>query len=237
MIKQHAQQLLTVQEAATFFKVKEPTIQRWCRQGRIPAIRRGKSWRIPWDTTIEVEGSMQAPADDALLAPPSIAAPAGPGWHGLMVVDHDLALEEALAPLRLHVHSLNDLRLVRFSLSLRSTSDGKASLPALKAAWEQRLASFNRNDRVVILVVNDEDVAFQSEADSDEWEEYLNLSVRDRPLTIICVRDDRWGVRHRLEVRPQSFAAHDMIWFQSRSSSYSLMPDRLGPQTASGAQE
>lgn len=42
-----SQKLLTVSEVAAYFRVSKATILRWCAQGRIPAIRIGREWRIP----------------------------------------------------------------------------------------------------------------------------------------------------------------------------------------------
>ncbi|MDZ4371595.1 MAG: helix-turn-helix domain-containing protein [Phenylobacterium sp.] len=38
---------LTVKEAAGLLRTAEQTVYRWCRSGRIPAIKVGKEWRIP----------------------------------------------------------------------------------------------------------------------------------------------------------------------------------------------
>lgn len=39
-------ELLTVEEVAHYLGVRPVTIYRWCREGRLPAIKVGKSWRI-----------------------------------------------------------------------------------------------------------------------------------------------------------------------------------------------
>ena len=42
-------ELLTASEVAAYFRVSKATILRWCAEGRIPAIRIGREWRIPAD--------------------------------------------------------------------------------------------------------------------------------------------------------------------------------------------
>ena len=38
--------LLTVKEVAGYFWVSTATIQRWCRAGKLPAVRLGHEWRV-----------------------------------------------------------------------------------------------------------------------------------------------------------------------------------------------
>ena len=38
--------LLTVVEVATYFRISRVTVWRWCQQGILPAIRVGRGWRI-----------------------------------------------------------------------------------------------------------------------------------------------------------------------------------------------
>lgn len=40
------EELVTVDEVADYLKVHPMTIYRWCREGRLPAIKIGKEWRI-----------------------------------------------------------------------------------------------------------------------------------------------------------------------------------------------
>ncbi len=39
-------EILTVQEVATYFRVSRVTVWRWCQRGIIPAFQIGRSWRI-----------------------------------------------------------------------------------------------------------------------------------------------------------------------------------------------
>jgi len=41
------QELLGVDEVATYLDVHPITIYRWCREGRLPSLKVGKSWRVP----------------------------------------------------------------------------------------------------------------------------------------------------------------------------------------------
>jgi len=38
--------ILTVSEVATYLRVSETPVWRWCVSGRLPAFRIGRSWRI-----------------------------------------------------------------------------------------------------------------------------------------------------------------------------------------------
>ncbi len=38
--------LLTVQQVATFLQVSRTTVWRWCNEGRLPAMKIGRGWRI-----------------------------------------------------------------------------------------------------------------------------------------------------------------------------------------------
>lgn len=41
-------QYYSVEEAARILGVDEETVRRWCRQGKIPGVKRfGRDWRIP----------------------------------------------------------------------------------------------------------------------------------------------------------------------------------------------
>ncbi len=42
-------ELLSVEEMARILKVSKPTIQRWCRDRKIPAVKIGKAYRIRKD--------------------------------------------------------------------------------------------------------------------------------------------------------------------------------------------
>jgi excisionase family DNA binding protein len=54
--------LMTAQEAADYFRVSRVTVWRWCKEGRIPAFRIGRSWRIRRDKLEDLEEILNADA-------------------------------------------------------------------------------------------------------------------------------------------------------------------------------
>lgn len=44
--KDVSDELLTVSEAAHYLKVSRMTIWRWCNDGRLPAFKIGREWRV-----------------------------------------------------------------------------------------------------------------------------------------------------------------------------------------------
>lgn len=46
-------ELLTVQEAATLLKVSIRTIRKWVAEGKLPALRIGRTVRIPLNELVE----------------------------------------------------------------------------------------------------------------------------------------------------------------------------------------
>ncbi len=50
---------LSVEEVAALLKVHRNTVYRWCQEGRIPALRFGKHWRIPRAALQEARGGEQ----------------------------------------------------------------------------------------------------------------------------------------------------------------------------------
>jgi excisionase family DNA binding protein len=55
-------ELMTAQEAADYFRVSRVTVWRWCKEGRIPAFRIGRSWRIRRDKLEDLEEILNADA-------------------------------------------------------------------------------------------------------------------------------------------------------------------------------
>jgi len=39
-------EILTIKEVATYLKVSRTTVWRWCYEGKLPAFRVGRGWRI-----------------------------------------------------------------------------------------------------------------------------------------------------------------------------------------------
>lgn len=47
-------ELLTLQEVAVYLRVNRVTVWRWCKQGTIPAVRIGRSWRVHRDDLLHL---------------------------------------------------------------------------------------------------------------------------------------------------------------------------------------
>ena len=59
-------ELLTVAEAAAYLRVSRATLWRWCQEGRLPALKIGREWRILLGPVLqplvaEVGGMRRAP--------------------------------------------------------------------------------------------------------------------------------------------------------------------------------
>ena len=52
---------LTTKEAAELIGANVVTVQGWCRDKKIKAIRAGKRWRIPKSVLLEIEESPEEP--------------------------------------------------------------------------------------------------------------------------------------------------------------------------------
>ena len=64
-------ELLTVGEIASYLRVSETTVWRWCSSGQLPAFRIGRSWRVrrsDLESNILRARSVAGPADDAPAA-------------------------------------------------------------------------------------------------------------------------------------------------------------------------
>lgn len=48
--------ILTVQEVADYLKLSRTTIWRWCNEGKLPAFKIGRSWRIHRSELEEITG-------------------------------------------------------------------------------------------------------------------------------------------------------------------------------------
>jgi excisionase family DNA binding protein len=65
-------ELLTVAEAAACLRVSRATLWRWCQEGRVPALKIGREWRILLGPVLQPlvaeEGGMRrAPEPEAAL--------------------------------------------------------------------------------------------------------------------------------------------------------------------------
>ncbi len=56
--------LLSVDEVAAFLDVGPVTIYRWCRDGRLPCTKIGKSWRIHRSALVNLDFVESMRADD-----------------------------------------------------------------------------------------------------------------------------------------------------------------------------
>lgn len=48
--------MLDLQQAAALFNISERTIIRWASEGKVPAFRRGRTWRFPTKPLEELLG-------------------------------------------------------------------------------------------------------------------------------------------------------------------------------------
>ena len=213
--------LLTVPETAEHFRVREATVQRWCREGRIKAIRHGKSWRIPIDALADAGDSIAAP--EPADSPPARGRSAG--WHGLLVADHEPTMEDVFAVLQAQVTSVTQLRLVTFRLDAvkTNTPEAQSRLSALLQAWERAIAQVGETERVLVIVVGDPSAARLTETEHDAWEDHLSQATNTRPLTIICARESKRVLREDMNVWVQSLAVHAAVYFRNRLSSFSMV--------------
>lgn len=221
-------QLLTVREAAEHFRVQGATIQRWCREGRLPALRRGKSWRIPAEA---IESSDALPARDLPSQPddnprPNLALvrPAG-GQHMLMVAEGSVSLEDVLSLTGGQSESVAALRIVRFRIGLADEGDRQsiATLSQAKRACEDVLGAVGDGERIVAMFDGDPLAAFSGD-EADDWEDYLSNCSRNLPLTAICIHKAPQVFRPTMDSWTRCFAAHDLVWLRSDSSCLSLVP-------------
>lgn len=220
-ISAQAPRLLTVPETAQHFRVREATVQRWCREGRIRAIRHGKSWRIPIDALADA-------GDSPIAAEPveSPKAPRGPvGWHGLLLADHEPTMEDVFGVLPAHVAGVTQLRLVTFRLDAAKGSgpEAQSALAALLQAWERAIAHVSKTERVLVIVVGDPGAARLTETEHDAWEDHLTRATNERPLTIICARESKRVLGEDMDVWVKSLANHAAVHFRNRSSSFSMV--------------
>lgn len=74
------EQLLTVAEAAGYLRVSQATLWRWCQEGRVPALKIGREWRILLGLVLHRLAAVAVPADGPSDAPPpssSVESPPG----------------------------------------------------------------------------------------------------------------------------------------------------------------
>jgi excisionase family DNA binding protein len=57
-----APRILTAQEAADYLRVTRATIRRWCQEGKLPAFRIGREWRINKAELDKITGGNEASA-------------------------------------------------------------------------------------------------------------------------------------------------------------------------------
>ena len=64
-------ELLTVAEAAACLRVSRATLWRWCQEGRVPALKIGREWRILLGPVLQRLAEVAGPADGPSDAPSS----------------------------------------------------------------------------------------------------------------------------------------------------------------------
>jgi excisionase family DNA binding protein len=60
--------LLTLGEVAVYLRISRVTVWRWCKQGTIPAIRIGRSWRVHRDDLLDLSKSYASQAEAKKIA-------------------------------------------------------------------------------------------------------------------------------------------------------------------------
>lgn len=211
-------QLLTIDEAAEYLRVTPATIYRWCRSGRLPALKIGKQWRV---SVSDLRNWLQQQKDQE----PEVAAFGRAPGHVLALVSsadqapqfvlHFLRRAQ-LAGARLVYASLqsprefqtrakaagidtsgmeNQGQLVVASLGDRS---GKYSLPELRGYW--RAVTMQANSTPTWLVTS----CFGSADEFDslmDAERDLDGLVKEASLLSICIfRHDILPAAHLLEL-------------------------------------
>jgi excisionase family DNA binding protein len=70
--------ILTIAEVASYLRVSETTIWRWCNSGRLPAFRLGRAWRVRRTDLEEMidTSSHSEPTKPALVLPALAMKPA-----------------------------------------------------------------------------------------------------------------------------------------------------------------
>lgn len=58
-------EILTVKEVANYFKLSRTTIWRWCNEGKLPAFKLGRNWRIHRSEIEKITGKPLKIAENA----------------------------------------------------------------------------------------------------------------------------------------------------------------------------
>ncbi len=62
-------ELLTVQEVATYLRVSRVTVWRWCKRGVIPAFQVGRNWRVRRVDLLNLKGHSKGEDDSVSIEP------------------------------------------------------------------------------------------------------------------------------------------------------------------------
>ncbi len=230
-MRREAPELLTVHEAAEHFRVQEPTIQRWCREGRLQAVRVGKSWRIPrpdhnippMDTARRTPDAYRNGALDRIAL-----GSRARGQHRLVVAETADHAEALLGRLQSRAVARNVVA-VRLRLGRAdhwAESDEVVLAPDLEPgetrelalAWKRFLNPLSHHERVLCLMRQDTSPAFANGEALVRWETHISASVVGGPFTVICVYDDASFQRLPIDVRTRVIAEHSAMGLESENS-------------------
>lgn len=60
-------ELLTVREVSTYLKLSRATIWRWCSEGRLPAFKVGRNWRVQRSAVEQlIKQSLESETEDSV---------------------------------------------------------------------------------------------------------------------------------------------------------------------------
>jgi excisionase family DNA binding protein len=223
------ERLMTVREAAAYYRVTEATVHRWCREGRLQAVRVGKSWLIPRPereaSRADGPGQELAGYRNAALDRKVLSSRAR-GQHIMTVAasdDHAEALIERIrqqAATR-HIVALN----VRFRTADRDDERrDEVLLPPilesgdnlqLELAWQRSLTPLARQGRVLCLIRQKAPADSASGGAFTHWEESISSSILGGPFTVVCVYADAPFQRMEVDARTRIIAAHSALCLES----------------------
>jgi excisionase family DNA binding protein len=226
--------LMKVGEAAAFYRVTEPTIHRWCRIGRLPAVRVGKAWLIPRPTSdlslpaaaaaSVAVASRESPLDSKLFGA------AARGQHFLCVAASAAHAENLSERIRqrsqtrripaLLVRIGDDGAAAEGSADVLLSPDDIENSEAgeMELVWRQAIAPLARQGRALCLI---RQYAPANSAGAEalvRWERQIRRSVLGKAFTVLCLYDDASFQQLTAAERTRIMAAHAFISMESEDS-------------------